>query len=95
MKKGRISAALLVELPGIETDALPGNMAPDLPVRSISDQFSPARYLRFRFRALTASRVITPSRQQLDPASVFAVSRSWPRFAVAADEVRPTGIIAT
>jgi hypothetical protein len=36
MKKGRISAALLVELPGIETDALPGHLPSELPVRSIS-----------------------------------------------------------
>jgi hypothetical protein len=53
------SAALLVELPGIEPDALPGNMRSELPVRSISFRFSPARYLRFRSRVLTASRGIT------------------------------------
>jgi hypothetical protein len=35
-KNGRISAALLVELPGIETDALPDNMTSELPVRSVS-----------------------------------------------------------
>jgi hypothetical protein len=45
----------VVELPGIETDALPGNMPPELPVRSVSIQFRPAGYLRFRFRVLTAS----------------------------------------
>jgi hypothetical protein len=37
-----------VELPGIEPAALPGNMPPDLPLRSISVRFSPVRYLRFR-----------------------------------------------
>ena len=31
-KKGRSSAALLVELPGIEPDALPGYMPSELPV---------------------------------------------------------------
>jgi hypothetical protein len=55
-KKGRISAALFVELPGIETDALPGNLGSELPVRSISVEFGPARYLRLCFRVLTASR---------------------------------------
>jgi hypothetical protein len=44
-----------VELPGIETDALPGNLVAQLPFRSISVQLSTARYLRFRFRVLTAS----------------------------------------
>jgi hypothetical protein len=47
-----------VQLPGIETDALPGNMTPDLPVRSRSVRFSTARYLRFRFQVLTASRPV-------------------------------------
>lgn len=46
-----------VELPGIETDSLPGNLASDLTVRFDSVQFSTARYLRFRFGVLTASRV--------------------------------------
>jgi hypothetical protein len=45
----------MVELPGIETDALPGNMPSELPVRSVSFHFGPVRYLRFRFRVLTAS----------------------------------------
>ena len=49
-----------VELPGIETDALPGNMPSELPVRSISFRFSPARYLRFRSRVLMASRAVSP-----------------------------------
>jgi len=42
----------LVELPGIEPEPLPGKIQSELPVRSISIQFSPARYLRFRFRVL-------------------------------------------
>jgi len=46
-----------VELPGIETDALPGNMPAELPVRSVLVQFSTSRYLRFRSRVLTASRL--------------------------------------
>jgi hypothetical protein len=48
-----------VELPGIETDALPGNMRSELPVRFVSFRFGPARYLRFRSRVLTASRAVT------------------------------------
>jgi hypothetical protein len=32
----------LVELPGIEPDALPGKMHPGLPVRYVSFQFNPA-----------------------------------------------------
>jgi hypothetical protein len=51
-----------VELPGIEPDALPGKMHPDLPGRYVSFQFSPVRYLRFRSRVLTASRRITQVR---------------------------------
>lgn len=45
-----------VELPGSETDALPGITSPELPLRSVSIRFSPARYLRFHSRALTAAR---------------------------------------
>ena len=48
-----------VELPGIEPDALPGNLPPELPVRSISVQFSTSGYLRFRPGVLTASRAVT------------------------------------
>jgi hypothetical protein len=44
-----------VELPGIETDALPGNLGSERPVRSIEVQLSTARYLRFRFQVLAAS----------------------------------------
>jgi hypothetical protein len=42
--KGRVCAALLVELPQIETDALPGLLACELRFRDVSFQFSPARY---------------------------------------------------
>jgi hypothetical protein len=48
----------LLELPGIEPDALPGNMPSELQFRSVSFRFSPARYLRFRSRVLTASRAV-------------------------------------
>jgi hypothetical protein len=47
-----------VELPGIEPDALPGNLPAELSVRSVSFRFSTSRYLRFRFRVLTASRAV-------------------------------------
>ncbi len=43
--------ALFVELPGIETDALPGNLGFELPVHSISAQFSTGHYLPFRFES--------------------------------------------
>jgi hypothetical protein len=36
-----------VELPGIETDALPGLLASELAVRYVSFPFGPAHYLRF------------------------------------------------
>jgi hypothetical protein len=49
IQKGCVPAALLVELPGIETDALPGNMLSELPVRSVSVRLSTSHYLRFRF----------------------------------------------
>jgi hypothetical protein len=55
-KKGRISAALFVELPGIEPEALPALLPSELPVRYVSVHFGTARYLRIRFRLLTASR---------------------------------------
>jgi hypothetical protein len=54
---------VLVELPGIETDALPGNIASELPARSVSVRLSPARYLRFRCRVLTASRAVSYRRE--------------------------------
>jgi hypothetical protein len=48
-----------VELPGIEPAALPGLLPSELPVRYVSFPFSPARYLPFRSRVLTASTVVT------------------------------------
>jgi len=51
-----LTSTFSVELPGIEPVALPGLLLPELPVRSDSAQFSTTRYLRFRSRALTASR---------------------------------------
>ncbi len=45
------TSGFLVELPGIELAALPGDMPFELPVRSVSVRFSPARYLRFRSRS--------------------------------------------
>ena len=53
------NAALVVELPGIEPELLPGIMPSELLFRYVSFRFSPARYLRFRSRVLTASRVNT------------------------------------
>ena len=47
----------VVELPGIEPVSLPGNMPSELQIRSVSVRFSPTRYLRFRSRVLTPSRV--------------------------------------
>jgi hypothetical protein len=60
-QKGR-RPGRVVEPPGIEPDGLPGNMPSELPVRYVSFQFSPARYLRFRFQVLTGSRVNNPAR---------------------------------
>jgi hypothetical protein len=53
-----LTSAFSVELPGLETDALPGKMHSGLLFRYVSFPFSPARYLRFRFRISTASRVV-------------------------------------
>jgi hypothetical protein len=47
-----------VELPGIEPDALPGIMPFELRLRYVSFRFSPAHYLRFRSRVLTASSAV-------------------------------------
>jgi hypothetical protein len=44
---------------GIEPDALPGLLLPEMPFRYVSFPFSPVRYLRFRSRVLTASRAGT------------------------------------
>jgi hypothetical protein len=54
-----LTCTFLVELPGIEPELLPGKMHAELLFRYVSFPFSPARYVRFRFRVLTASRVVT------------------------------------
>jgi hypothetical protein len=79
----------LVELPGIKPDALPGKMHPDLPVRYVSFQFSPVRYLRFRSRVLTASRRLTQVRAagvSLSPEEIFEVFRVDKRAAADLNE---------
>jgi hypothetical protein len=48
----------LVELPGIEPDALPGLLPSELQFRSVSFRFVPVHYLRVRSRVLTASRAV-------------------------------------
>src|SRR5271166_4105820 len=48
-----------VELPGIEPAALPGFFRPELQFRYVPFRFSPARYLRFCPRVLTASRAVS------------------------------------
>jgi hypothetical protein len=58
-----------MELPGIEPDALPGNITSDLQVHSVSFRFNPARNLRFCFRVLTAS----PARPGTADATVLTV----------------------
>ena len=50
------SGVAQVELPGIEPELLPGSMPSELQFRYVTIRFSPARYLRFRSRVLTASR---------------------------------------
>lgn len=45
-----------VELPGIESACLPGDLPSERQFRSVSFRFSPAHYLRFRSRVLTASK---------------------------------------
>jgi hypothetical protein len=56
----------LVELPGIEPDALPELLPSELPVRYVSFRFSSARYVRFRSRVMTASRVVAHWRELPD-----------------------------
>jgi hypothetical protein len=54
-----ILAEVAVELPGIEPELLQGKMHSELLFRSVWFRFSPARYLPFRFRVLTASMLTT------------------------------------
>jgi hypothetical protein len=65
-----------VELPGIEPELLPGKMHSGLLFRYVSFPFSPARYLRFRFRVLTASRVVAHRRELPDrlPDDLFVMA---------------------
>ena len=58
--KPSLSAWLVscVELPGIQTDSLPGEMLSELQFHYVSVRFSPARYLRSGSRVLTASRAV-------------------------------------
>lgn len=43
-----LTCHFIVELPGIETDALPDLLLSDPPVRYVSFPLTPARYLRLR-----------------------------------------------
>ena len=54
-RKGPHLSGPFVELPGIETDALPGILDSEQQFRYASFPFSPARYQRLCFRVLTAS----------------------------------------
>jgi hypothetical protein len=55
-----LTSLFQVALPGIETEHLPGIMRSELGFRYVAFPFVTASYLRFRFRVLTASRVINP-----------------------------------
>jgi hypothetical protein len=47
-----LASTFLVELPGIEPDALPGLLPSELQFRYVSVRFSPVRHLRFSFAGL-------------------------------------------
>jgi len=64
MAQRLLSCGPSVGLPGIEPAALQGIMPSDLQVHSVSVRFSPARYLRFCSRVLTASSVKTQQENQ-------------------------------
>jgi hypothetical protein len=66
-----LTSTLSVELPGIEPDSLPGILAAELPVRSVSVQFSTSRYLWLCLRVLTASRPVN----QVAPSETTSESR--------------------
>jgi hypothetical protein len=53
------TASTVLELRGLEPLTLPAEILYELRFRSVSFRFIPARYLRFRFRVLTASRAVT------------------------------------
>ncbi len=59
--------ALLVGEGGLEPPRLPGKTPVYLRFRSVSFQFSPARYLRFCFRVLTASRAVASGTDLMNP----------------------------
>ena len=68
---------LRVELRGFEPPGSTAEMRSELQVRSVSFQFSPARYLRFRFRVLTASRAADSVRSLINAvASTASMSAS-------------------
>jgi hypothetical protein len=56
----------LVELPGIEPVVLPGVLPSELQFHYVPFRFSTSRYLRFRSRVLTASRVVAHRRELPD-----------------------------
>ena len=58
VRDSTLAGVSYVELRGFEPLPLAAEMPYDLQVRSVSFQFSPARYLRFCFRVLTASRAL-------------------------------------
>jgi len=53
-----LTSIFSVELPGIQLELLPGSLGSELQLRYVSVRFSLARYLRFRSRVLTASRMV-------------------------------------
>jgi hypothetical protein len=68
----------LVELRGFEPPRLPGKTPVYLRFRSVSFQFSPARYLRFCSRVLTASRAIITNTRPGSGRDPSADRHEWP-----------------
>lgn len=64
-----------VELTGFEPQVVPAEKRSELQVRSVSFQFNPARYLRFRFRILTASRAADSVRSLIN--AVASTASMW------------------
>jgi hypothetical protein len=72
-----LTSIFSVELPGIEPASLPGLLPSELLFCYVSFRFSPVRYLRFRFRVLTASRAVIAGVAACQPLpSVSAVSHA-------------------
>jgi hypothetical protein len=67
-----------VELRGFEPLLLPAEIRFELPVRSVSVRLTPARYLRFRSRVLTASRVVVTPYQGMSPGYAAPLSSDDP-----------------